>query len=79
MELSDIARIVFVAVAAAAVWFGVREPLPRVSVIGIAATLIGGFRPKSVRDGGVRDGRLRALPTLLIPATRSQLTPGREV
>ena len=30
-------------VAAAAVWFRIWEPLPRISVIGIAATLIGGY------------------------------------
>jgi len=39
----DLARILFVAVAAAAVWFRVWEPLTHVSVIGIAATLIGGY------------------------------------
>jgi Cd2+/Zn2+-exporting ATPase/Cu+-exporting ATPase len=32
-----------VAIAAAAVWFHVWEPLPRVSVIGLAATLVGGY------------------------------------
>jgi len=32
-----------VAAAAAAVWFRVWEPFPRVSIIGIAATLIGGY------------------------------------
>jgi len=42
-EWLDIARIAFVALAAAAVWFRVWEPFPRVSVIGIAATLIGGY------------------------------------
>ena len=36
-------RIAFVALAAAAVWFRVWEPFPRISVIGIAATLIGGY------------------------------------
>ncbi len=35
-------RIALVALAAVAVWFRVWEPFPRVSIIGIAATLIGG-------------------------------------
>jgi len=42
-ERTDLVRIGFVVLAAAAVWFRVWEPFPRVSVIGIAATLIGGF------------------------------------
>jgi heavy metal translocating P-type ATPase len=36
-------RIAFVALAAAAVWFRVWEPFPHFSVIGILATLIGGY------------------------------------
>jgi Cd2+/Zn2+-exporting ATPase/Cu+-exporting ATPase len=39
----ELARIAFVALAAAAVWFRVWEPFPRFSVIGIAAALIGGY------------------------------------
>src|SRR5215471_12101088 len=39
----DIARIVFVALAAVSVWFRVWEPLPRLSLIGIPATLLGGY------------------------------------
>ena len=42
-EWSEIVRIVFVALAAAAVWFRLWEPFPHISVIGIAATLIGGY------------------------------------
>lgn len=42
-EWVELARIVFVAVASAAVWFRVWEPFPHVSVIGILATLIGGY------------------------------------
>ena len=42
-ELADIIRVVFVALAAAAVWFHLWEPFHRVSVIGLAATLIGGY------------------------------------
>jgi heavy metal translocating P-type ATPase len=39
----ELVRIAFVALAAAAVWFRVWEPFPRFSVVGIAATLIGGY------------------------------------
>src|ERR1700751_4238382 len=43
VEWADLARIAFVAIAAAAVWFRLWEPFPRVSVIGITAALIGGY------------------------------------
>src|SRR5579863_3684375 len=43
IDWRDLARIVFVALAAAAVWFRVWEPLTHFSIIGIAATLIGGY------------------------------------
>ena len=43
IEGIEIARIALVALAAAAVWFRVWEPFPQVSVIGVAATLIGGY------------------------------------
>jgi heavy metal translocating P-type ATPase len=39
----ELIRIAFVALAATAVWLHLWEPFPRVSVIGIAATLIGGY------------------------------------
>ena len=39
----DFARIATVAVAAAAVWFRVWEPFPRLSILGLAATLVGGW------------------------------------
>ena len=42
-EIADFLRVVFVAIAAAAVWFHLWEPFHRVSVIGLAATLIGGY------------------------------------
>jgi heavy metal translocating P-type ATPase len=42
-EIVEVLRVVFVAVAAAAVWFHLWEPFHRVSVIGLAATLIGGY------------------------------------
>src|SRR5277367_1890849 len=43
VEVIEVLRVVFVAVAAAAVWFHLWEPFHRVSVIGLAATLIGGY------------------------------------
>ena len=43
LEWQDLVRIGFVAVAAIAVWFRIWEPFPHISVIGIAATLIGGY------------------------------------
>src|ERR1700730_15856194 len=43
LEWVELVRIAFVALAAAAVWFRVWEPFPRISVIGILATLIGGY------------------------------------
>jgi heavy metal translocating P-type ATPase len=43
LEWVELIRIAFVAFAAIAVWFRVWEPLPHISVVGIAATLIGGY------------------------------------
>jgi len=43
LEWTELIRIAFVALAAAAVWFRVWEPFPHLSVLGIAATLIGGY------------------------------------
>jgi heavy metal translocating P-type ATPase len=43
LEWTDLVRIGFVALAALAVWFRIWEPFPHISVIGIAATLIGGY------------------------------------
>jgi Cu+-exporting ATPase len=40
---ADLARVGFVAVAAAAVWLRVWEPFTAFSVIGLAATLVGGY------------------------------------
>lgn len=39
----DALRVVFVAAAAAAVWFHIWEPFHRVSAIGLVATLVGGY------------------------------------
>jgi Cd2+/Zn2+-exporting ATPase/Cu+-exporting ATPase len=41
LELADMVRIAFVALACAAVWFRVWEPYTRVSVIGLVAALVG--------------------------------------
>jgi len=43
LDWVELVRIAFVALAAAAVWFRVWEPFPRISVIGIGAALIGGY------------------------------------
>ncbi|MFZ3210581.1 MAG: cation-translocating P-type ATPase [Terriglobales bacterium] len=43
VELRDLLRIAFVAAAAGAVWFRLWQPFPHWSVIGIAATAIGGY------------------------------------
>jgi heavy metal translocating P-type ATPase len=43
MEWTDLARIAFVGVCILLVWFRVWEPFASVSIIGIAATLIGGW------------------------------------
>jgi heavy metal translocating P-type ATPase len=43
LEWAEIIRIVFVVLAAAAVWFRVWEPFPRISLIGVGAALIGGY------------------------------------
>lgn len=43
IEWPELLRIGLVALAAAMVWFRIWEPFPQVSVIGIAATLIGGY------------------------------------
>src|ERR1700730_3610549 len=41
--IAEALRVVFVTLAAAAVWVHLWEPFHRVSVIGLAATLIGGY------------------------------------
>jgi heavy metal translocating P-type ATPase len=43
IELAEVLRVVFVALAAAAVWFHLWEPFHRVSIVGLVATLIGGY------------------------------------
>src|SRR5579871_420215 len=58
LEWQDLARIVFVAMAAAAVWFRVWEPLAPFSIIGIAATLIGGYPIFKEAIDNVFEGRM---------------------
>jgi cation transport ATPase len=43
LKVVEVLRVVFVALAAATVWFHLWEPFHRVSVNGLAATLIGGY------------------------------------
>jgi heavy metal translocating P-type ATPase len=43
VEWTELIRIAFVALAAAAVWFRLWEPFAHISVIGVAAALIGGY------------------------------------
>ena len=43
IEKSEIARIVFVGLAAAAVWFRIWEPFDRISLIGVIGALVGGY------------------------------------
>ncbi|MGC2194407.1 MAG: cation-translocating P-type ATPase [Terriglobales bacterium] len=43
LEWAELVRIAFVALAAVAVWFRIWEPFPHMSVIGVAATLVGGY------------------------------------
>ena len=43
LEWPDLIRIAVVAVAAAAVWFHVWEPLQKISVIGVLGVLVGGW------------------------------------
>lgn len=43
VERADLVRVAFVAIAAVAVWLRVWEPFATVSVVGLAATLVGGY------------------------------------
>src|SRR5579863_3574118 len=43
IEGREIARVVFVAITAAAVWFHIWEPFARVSVIGLLGIAVGGY------------------------------------
>ena len=43
VDVRDIIRVAFVAIVAAAVWFHMWEPWPRVSVLGLIGTIVGGW------------------------------------
>jgi len=43
LEMAGVARVALVAVGAGLVWFRVWEPFPRLSIIGLVATLVGGW------------------------------------
>jgi len=43
LHVRDLARIAFVAICAAAVWFRLWEPFSRISVIGLVGTFVGGW------------------------------------
>ncbi len=43
VDWTELVRIAFVAVAAAALWFRIWEPFARVSVIGLVGTILGGW------------------------------------
>src|SRR5262249_38895112 len=58
LEWTELARIAFVGLAAATVWFRVWEPFPRISVIGILATLIGGYPIFQEAFGDVVEGKM---------------------
>jgi heavy metal translocating P-type ATPase len=42
-EIAEVLRVLFVALVAVAVWFHLWEPFHKVSVLGLAGTLIGGY------------------------------------
>src|ERR1700739_4306111 len=58
VEWTELVRISFVAIAAAAVWFRVWEPFARVSVIGLIATLDGGYPIFKEAVENIRDGKM---------------------
>jgi cation transport ATPase len=43
LEWPELARIAFVALVAATVWFRLWEPVPRVSVLGLIGVVVGGY------------------------------------
>lgn len=72
----DVVRVAFVALAAAAVWFRIWEPLPRLSVIGLIATVVGGwpiFSQAFWSDPAA--GATRRVAELLLPGRRLILAP----
>src|SRR6202171_4832680 len=57
-EGRELARIAFVVLAAAAVWFRVWEPLDRVSVIGLIGMMVGGWPILAEAWENIRDRRM---------------------
>src|SRR4051812_30460828 len=58
IEAADQIRIVIVTIAAGLVWFHLLEPVPHVSLIGIAAVLVGGY---PIFSGAFHDVRARRM------------------
>ncbi len=58
LEWTELARIAFVALAAAAVWFGIWEPSVRVSVIGLIGTIVGGWPIYAEAWENIRERRM---------------------
>lgn len=54
----ELARIAFVALAAAAVWFGIWEPFAQVSVIGLIGTIVGGWPIVAEAWENIRERRM---------------------
>src|ERR1700736_1272530 len=57
-ERRELARIAFVALAAAAVWFRVWEPFGRVSVIGVIGMVVGGWPILAEAWENIRERRM---------------------
>jgi Cd2+/Zn2+-exporting ATPase/Cu+-exporting ATPase len=57
-EWTDLARIAFVALAAAAVWFRIWEPFARVSLIGLTGTILGGWPILAEAWENIRERRM---------------------
>ena len=57
-ERSELARIAFVVLAAAAVWFRVWEPFGRVSVIGLIGMIVGGWPILAEAWENIRERRM---------------------
>src|ERR1700730_2490166 len=58
VDWTEVARIAFVAAAAAAVWFRLWEPFARVSVLGLVGTLGGGWPIFHEAWGNIRQRRM---------------------
>jgi heavy metal translocating P-type ATPase len=58
IESSDLIRIVVTALVATLVWFRVWEPLPHISLLGIAGVLYGGYPIFREAFGNIRERRM---------------------